>query len=87
MHMLTEKQQQAPELQTLAVAGIGRLLLHAGYEAQEQLQTEQLVAALVQIYIQRPSTAGSLCLDAYEMPQLSRHSGTVAADPQLYNRA
>lgn len=60
MQMLTEKQQQAPELQTLAVAGIGRLLLHAGGEDQEQLQAEQLVAALVQIYVQLPSQPGKL---------------------------
>ena len=57
--MLTAK-QPAEGLQLSAVVGIGRLLLRGGDEPPEHLQTEQLIAALAQVYIQPPSmTAGA----------------------------
>lgn len=55
LQMLASSDLEAGELQLAAVASIGRLLLHAGDACDEQGQTEQLLAALVQTYIEPTS--------------------------------
>ena len=55
--MLESQHSKAGGLQLVAVVGIGRLLMHAAEVCADLSQTEQLIALLVQTYVQ-PETPG-----------------------------
>lgn len=59
LQMLAKSDQEAKKCQLAAVMSIGRLLLHASDACSDQGQTEQLLAALVQTYIQPQPQHGS----------------------------
>ena len=50
--MLQSQQATSAGLSTAAIVGIGRLLMHSADACDELEQTEQLVALLVQSYVQ-----------------------------------
>ena len=60
MHRMLQSQQgNSAALGTAAVVGVGRLLMHAADACADLEQTEQLVALLVQSYVQpQPSGMG-----------------------------
>ncbi len=58
MHQMLHRQQATSAgLSTAAVVGIGRLLMHCADACANLEQTEQLVALLVQSYVQ-PQASG-----------------------------
>ena len=59
LHMLSKNSKEAEELQLVATASIGRLLLYAPESCGGQGQTEWVLAALVQTYIQPTAEPGS----------------------------
>ena len=58
--MLESQQGRAAGLHVRAVVGIGRLLMHASDICADLGQTEQLVAVLVQSYVQPNSSPESM---------------------------
>ena len=58
--MLESQQGRAAGLHLRAVVGIGRLLMHASELCVDLGQTEQLVALLVQSYLQPDSSPKSM---------------------------
>ncbi len=58
--MLESQQGRAAGLHLRAVVGIGRLLMHASDVCADLGQTEQLVALLVQSYVQPDSSPKSM---------------------------
>lgn len=54
--MLQSQQDTCAELSTAAAVGIGRLLMHSADTFAEVEQTEQLVAVLIQSYVQLPAS-------------------------------
>lgn len=54
--MLQSQQATSAGLSTAAAVGIGRLLMHSADACAELEQTEQLVALLVQSYVQPPAS-------------------------------